>query len=113
MHSALSFHIGAEAEAVAVAHFERQYARLLTELAQQRTDFWGSHQAVAAAQCTSPLAARVLSPARVSELLRTGLCVVDDALSEGEILAARKEVPAGLEPPTRCRCLLLLPTSYC
>ena len=38
-HSALSPHSAAEAEAVAVAVFERQYARLLTELAQERTDF--------------------------------------------------------------------------
>ena len=46
----------------------------LTELVQQRIDFWGIKQAVAAARFESPLAARVLSPTRVGELVETGLC---------------------------------------
>jgi hypothetical protein len=91
-HSALSPRVAAEAEAVATAFFEKSYARSLTELVQRRTDFWGVKQALAAARFESPLAARALPPARVGELVETGVCVVDDALSAAEVLAARQEL---------------------
>ena len=91
-HSALLSRIGSEAEAVATAVFEQQYSRLMTELAQRSTDFWGAKQAVPAAQCVSPLAARLLSAARVDELLNTGVCLVDGALGPAEVLAARREL---------------------
>ena len=78
-----------EREAVAVAFFERQYARLLTELIMQATDFWGVGSAVEAYRCASPLATRVLTQERVSELVEAGLTVIDDALGETEVRAAR------------------------
>jgi SM-20-related protein len=84
--------IAAHAEVVALAFFERQYSRLLTELLQQRTDFWGVKQALPAAQCATPHAARVVTAARVDELVGQGLCVIDGALSDAEVAAARSEM---------------------
>ena len=77
---------------MATAVFERQYAAQLTQLAMRRTDFWGVRAAVDASECRSPLAARALTPDRVAELMDTGLCVIDDALGEAEVRAAREEI---------------------
>jgi SM-20-related protein len=77
---------------VALAFFERQYSRLLTELLQQRTDFWGVQHAIPAAQCASHRAASVLTAARVGELAASGMCVIDDAIEEAEVSEARFEM---------------------
>lgn len=84
--------IATQAEVVALAFFERQYSRLLTELLQERTDFWGAKQAIPAAQCSSGRAARVLTPARLGELAAMGICVIDAAIDDAEVLAARREL---------------------
>ena len=91
-YSALSARVGAEAGAVAVGWFELQYAKLLTELVQRRTDFWGAKAAIAAADCHAPSAAAAFSAAQAKELLETGLCVIDGALSADEVGAAREEL---------------------
>ena len=91
-HAALSAAIGEETPAVATAVFERQYARLLTQLVQERTDFWGRSTAAPAAQHASPLAARALSATSVSELLEKGLCVIDGVLDAAEVRAARQQL---------------------
>lgn len=91
-HSTLSPHISAEAEAVAVAWFERQYARLLTELIQDQTDFWGVAHARAAAECKSECASHAVTGAHAKELRDAGLCIIDDALSPEQVLEARREL---------------------
>ena len=90
--SLLAPDIRTEAEVVALAFFERQYARYLTELLQQRTDFWGSQAAVPSAECTSAAAARVVTRAAVDTLMTTGLCVIDGALDADEVAKARAEL---------------------
>jgi hypothetical protein len=84
--------IEAHAEVVALAFFESQYSKLLTELLQQKTDFWGANHAIPAAQCASRQAARVVTAAHVAELAATGLCVIDAAIDGGEVSAARREL---------------------
>ena len=51
-HSLSSPDISKQAEVIALAYFERQYSRLLMELVQERTDFWGEKQAICTSLCS-------------------------------------------------------------
>ena len=81
-----------EAETIALAFFEVQYARHLTDMLQKNTDFWGARDAVPACECSSDLAANVVTASVVEEYVRTGLCVIDDVLDEKMIIDARDEL---------------------
>ena len=78
---------------------DSQYSRLLTELLQQNTDFWGARHAIPAAQCSSPHAARVVTAERLGELAATGL--VRDRRRHRRRRGVRRAAEDGAAAPQR------------
>jgi SM-20-related protein len=77
---------------IAAFVFEQIYLGRMTKLVQERGDFWGGKSAVPARACQWARATRLLTAAHVSTLAAEGLLVIDGALSEAEVAAARAEV---------------------
>ena len=84
--------ITTQAEMIALCFFEKQYSRYLTEMLQKHTDFWGIKTAMTAAECCSIEAASIITTEHVEELIQTGVVVIDNALDESLVLAARDEL---------------------
>ena len=79
---------------VASLAFEQVYVARLTNLVQDKGNFWGGRDAEPAAQCAWERASRLLTPEAARTLSRDGIVVIDGALTASEVAAARAEIDA-------------------
>lgn len=78
--------------AIAAFTFEQLYLNAMTTAVQERGDFWGGRKTVAADVCRLERAATLVTEQHVASLIADGLVVIDGALSQSEVRAARREM---------------------